>query len=625
MNKKVFLVVMAGLLCSKGVFGQEPVKNYAGDETVVTATKTLNSIRNTGGSSVTVITAEEIKRSGQQSVEEVIKGTAGIDVASNGGPGTVTSVYLRGADPKNTLVLLDGVPLNDPADGTRAPNMSNITVDNIERIEIVRGAVSFLYGSNASAGVINIITKKGSAKAESFASVDGGSFHTYKLSGGTSGQEGPVNYSLGVSRLKSDGFSAADEKNRWLNPTGKIFEKDGYENSTLSGNIGLQVNEKTTLETVLRYTNATVAYDTPGADKSATYQDSKQFIGRVALKMNYQPLLSTLYFNVNNQDRRYMSSGAASSTFNGYLYETGWQGDYTVSANNTLSAGLNAQHESMVNENFGLFASTLDKSIASNSIFLQDQWHLDALMVTGGVRYEDNEKFGSKITYRAAPSYTIGSTILKFSYGTGFRAPSLYELYSPYGNTALKAESSVGWDAGFEEKVTEKLKLGATWFRMDYGDRIAYNLVTSKYDQVQGKTKTLGVESFLEWRALDPLFLACNYTYTSTADALGAQLLRRPKNKVGMTASYKVNSNSTISTNMQYVGSRQDSGARNADGVLTGKLPAYFLLNMTASTRLSSSLELYGRIDNVFDRYYEEAWGYATPGRSAYAGLKVTF
>ena len=169
MNKKVFFVVMAGLLCSKGVFGAEQTRSYAGDEMIVTATKTLNSISDTGGSSVTVITAEDIRNSGKQSVEEVIKGTAGIDVASNGGPGTLASVFLRGADAKNTLVLIDGVPSNDPADANRAPNFANLTVDNIDRIEIVRGTVSFLYGSNASAGVINIITKKGSSTPQSFA------------------------------------------------------------------------------------------------------------------------------------------------------------------------------------------------------------------------------------------------------------------------------------------------------------------------------------------------------------------------------------------------------------------------------------------------------------------------
>ncbi len=613
---------MAGLLSSKGVFGAEQTRSYAGDEMIVTATKTLNSISDTGGSSVTVITSEDIRNSGKQSVEEVIKGTAGIDVASNGGPGTLASVFLRGADAKNTLVLIDGVPSNDPADANRAPNLANLTVDNIDRIEIVRGTVSFLYGSNASAGVINIITKKGSSTPQSFAGIEGGSYGTYKVYAGTNGQQGILNYSVGVSRLKTEGFSAVDQNNSWINPKGKVFEKDGYDNTSLSGNFGLRLNDHTSLETVLRYTKANVAYDYSGSDTSGLNQDSDQFSGRIALKMNYKPLVSTLYYNVYDQDRSYLTSGAVSSKFNGHRYEIGWQGDVAVEENNTVSVGLNYQQESMINQNFGSYASLFDKGVGSKSVFVQDQWRLGGVKVVGGVRYEDNEKFGSKTTYRVAPSYTINDTVLKFSYGTGFRAPSLYELFSPYGNTQLTAETTSGWDTGFEQKVSDRLKFGATYFRMDFDNRIDFDLSTYTYAQVAGLTKTHGVESFVEWNPIDPLLLTCNYTYTSTADPLGSELLRRPKNKVGITGTGKLSSKLKVSTNMQWVGTRIDNGV---EGKSKGQLPGYFLLNMTASYKLSDTVELYGRIDNLFDVYYEEAWGYATPGRSAYAGIKVTF
>ena len=613
---------MEGLQCSKGVFGAEQTRSYAGDEMIVTATKTLNSINDTGGSSVTVITAEDIRNSGKQSVEEVIKGTAGIDVASNGGPGTLASVFLRGADAKNTLVLIDGVPSNDPADANRAPNLANLTVDNIDRIEIVRGTVSFLYGSNASAGVINIITKKGSSTPQSFAGIEGGSYGTYKVYAGTNGQQGILNYSVGVSRLKTEGFSAVDQNNSWINPKGKVFEKDGYENTSLSGNFGLRLNDHTSLETVLRYTKANVAYDYSGSDTKGLNQDSDQFSGRVALKMNYKPLVSTLYYNVYDQDRSYLTSGALSSKFNGHRYEIGWQGDVAVEENNTVSVGLNYQQESMINQNFGSYASLFDKGVGSKSVFVQDQWRLGGVKVVGGVRYEDNEKFGSKTTYRVAPSYTINDTVLKFSYGTGFRAPSLYELFSPYGNTQLTAETTSGWDTGFEQKVSDRLKFGATYFRMDFDNRIDFDLSTYTYAQVAGLTKTHGVESFVEWNPIDPLLLTCNYTYTSTADPLGSELLRRPKNKVGITGTGKLSSKLKVSTNMQWVGTRIDNGV---EGKSKGQLPSYFLMNMTGSYKLSDTVELYGRIDNLFNDYYEEAWGYATPGRSAYAGVKVSF
>lgn len=276
----------------------------------------------------------------------------------------------------------------------------------------------------------------------------------------------------------------------------------------------------------------------------------------------------------------------------------------------------------MINQNFGTYASLLDKGVGSNSVFVQDQWRLGGVKVVGGLRYEDNEKFGSKTTYRVAPSYTINDTVLKFSYGTGFRAPSLYELFSPYGNTQLTAETTSGWDTGFEQKVSDRLKFGATYFRMDFDNRIDFDLSTYTYAQVAGLTKTHGVESFAEWNPIDPLLLACNYTYTSTADPLGSELLRRPKNKVGITGTGKLSSKLKVSTNMQWVGTRIDNGV---EGKSKGQLPSYFLMNMTASYKLSDTVELYGRLDNLFDVYYEEAWGYATPGRSSYAGIKVTF
>jgi len=625
MNKKVFIVVMAGLLCSKGLMAEEQPMSVMGEEMVVTATKTLNSISNAGGSSVTVITADEIKQSGQHSVEEVIKGTLGIDVAQNGGYGKNTSVFLRGADSKNTLLLVDGVPFNDPAEGQRSANFANLSVANIERIEIVRGPVSSLYGSNATAGVINVITKSGNKKAESYAGIEGGAYATYKVYGGANGVQGPINYSFGISHLKTDGFSATDEKNKWVNPTGKLFENDGYEDTGVSGKIGIRLNEKITIESVLRYTDASVAYDNPGKDVVGNNQNTNQFSGRVALRMDYKPLVSTFYYNTNDQSRHYLANDITSNIYDGHLYELGWQGDFSASDNNTISVGLNYQQEHIRVENFGTSPSLLDRGITSNSVFLQDQWHIGMADFVGGLRYEDNEQFGGKTTYRFAPSYSFANSTLKFSYGTGFRAPSLMELYSKWGNAQLSPETNKGWDAGFEQRFSDSVKLGATYFHMNFDDMIQYDFATSKYGQTLGTTATKGVESFAEWSPSDKLFLTCNYSYTYTQDPKGAELVRRPKNKVGLTGNYKVSNKLTVSTNMQWVGSRRDTGAKDDAGIVTNKLPDYFLANVSSSYKLNKSVELYGRIDNLFDTWYEEAWQYATAGRSAYAGIKITY
>lgn len=623
MNRKKLAILMTAMLCSRGVLAADT--GYVGEEVVVSATRTLNRISDAGGSSVTVITSEEIRNSGQPTVVDVIKGVAGIDVASNGGLGSNSSIFLRGADATYTLVLIDGVPVNDPSDGTRAPNLSNLIVDNIARIEIVRGPSSMLYGSGASAGVINIITRKAGDKPETYAGAEGGAYGTYKYYAGTSGRKGIMDYSIGFSRLKTDGFSSTDKRNSWINPTGRSFEKDGYDNTTLSGNFGFRFSDHISLETSLRHTDASTEYDNPGVDLIGNDQDSEQFSGRVALKMNYQPLLSTVYYNVSSQNRSYISNDVLNAKYHGFIYEIGWQGDLSVTDNNIVSIGLNAQNERIDQKSYGLYASSVDHDVSSNAIFLEDQWRFGNLRFVGGIRYEDNEKFGDKTTFRIAPSYSLGDTMFKFSYATAFKAPSLYELYSMYGNEQLKAETSEGWDAGIEQKIGKRVTVGSTYFHTDYDDRIAFDLSTWKYAQAEGKTRTLGVENFVEWRPSDSLTAVMNYTYTYTRDANDSELARRPKNKVGLTCSWKATDRLKLNTNVQWVGSRRDSGARNDDGVITGKLDSYLLVNLATSYRLSDNFEVYGRIDNIFDKYYEDAWGYATPGRSAYAGMKVNF
>lgn len=614
---------MAGLLCSKGLLAEEQPREFAGEELIVSATKTLNSIADAGGSSVTVITSKEIKDSGQSTVLDVIKSVPGIDIVSNGGLGSSSSIYLRGADAKYTLVLIDGVPVNDPSMMSDEANLSNLMVDNIERIEILRGPSSMLYGSSAAAGVINILTRKGAPKPSVYAGIEGGSYGTYRFYGGGNGTKGPLNYAMSVSRTKTDGFSALDERNPVVNSSGKEFEKDGYDNTTVSGNFVLKLNQQVFLETALRYNDASLDYDGYLADISGNVQKSKLLYAHTALKMDYQPLLSTLYYNVSDQDRKYTDTILGNSAYHSHLYELGWQGDYVVTGNNTCSLGLNSRNESM---------STTDifrHSVTSNSIFLQEQWHLGALHLVEGIRFEDNEQFGSKTTWRVAPSLTLGNTVLKCSYATGFKSPSLYELYAPnhIGNVNLTAETSNGWDAGIEQKFTGNLKAGSTFFHTDYKNRIDW--VSSSdyfsypwagyYGQVPGTTKTWGVENFVEWSPVETLFLNMNYTYLRTKDASADALARRPRNKVGMTATWRATNRLSLTSNAQWVGMRLETSAPD------GKLDSYFMANIAGSYKLKEHIEFYGRIDNVFDTWYEEAWGYATPGRSAYAGIKVNF
>ncbi|MEI8033347.1 MAG: TonB-dependent receptor [Chlorobiaceae bacterium] len=641
MNKSVFFIVMAGLLSSKGVLAAEQANSFTGEEMVVTATKTLNRISDAGGSSITVITSEEIAASGQNTIEEVIRGSVGIDVKSSGGTGSKASVFLRGGDSKNTLLLIDGIPANDPSDPNRAPDFANFTVDNIDRIEIVRGPVSVLYGSNATAGVINIITKKGSATPESYAGIEGGSYHTWKTYAGTRGKKDALSYSIGIARLKSDGFSIADNRNNRIPHAGNTSERDGYQNTSLSANLGYELSSHVALETVLRNINSTVKLDeylwagyagdrldaNPDGPKES-HSTSKMLSGRVALKIDTKPLLSTFYYNLSNQKRtNFDNENIQTDLYNGDIHEAGWQGDLQVLSGNTLTSAISYQNEHASATNA---FSLLDKSAGMSSVFVQDRWKLDGATLLGAVRHDDHETFGGHTTWRFAPSYAIENTTLKASYGTGFRAPSLVELYdATYGNINLKPETSRGWDAGVQQIASKQLQFGATWFATDYNDRIGYDPSTYQSIQVPGMTHTSGVESFAEWKADEKLLLTASYTYTHTEDPDGNQLILRPKHKANLNAAWKINDKSKLSTSMQWVGERKAIpgiyGDFDKDGNPVGTLGSYVLVNLAASCKVADHVELYGRIDNVFDTWYEDAWSYATAGRSAYGGVKVIF
>ncbi|NTV06813.1 MAG: TonB-dependent receptor, partial [Chlorobiaceae bacterium] len=462
------------------------------------------------------------------------------------------------------------------------------------------------------------------------------------------GKTGNSRYAATLARLKSDGFSFADNRNPSIAHDGNTSEKDGYTNTTFSGSYSYDFSPETVLETTFRYTDASVRYDdtangytgdrfnfnmvTYGSDPDPyglkeLHNDSRQYVGRMALKNTGKLLASTLFAQFTDESRTdFNNDGIKTNNFIGGMYEAGWQGDLNITDSNTLTFGLSGKNEHMKYHDYVWGSSAIDKSVLSGNIWLQDQWSVAGAKVVAGVRYEDHEIFGSKITGRIAPSYRIGNTIVKASYGTGFLAPSLYQLYSDYGSESLKPENSTGWDVGMEHRLRENLRGGVTWFNSVFDDRIDFDMATWKYSQVPGESTTRGIESFLEWRPVDDLQLAMNYTYNKTQNPYGEQFVRRPENKVGISGRYRISRSAFVSANMQWVDERKEvASSKDLNGNLVSKLPAYFLLNLAGSWNLSDKVELYGRIDNVLDTWYEEAWAYATPGRSAYAGIKVKF
>ena len=616
-----------------GILGKEKI-----EEIVVTATRLETPIREVG-SSITVITAEQIQEQHKTTVVEVLRDVPALDVVQSGGTGRTASVFIRGAKSEHTLVLMDGVEMNDPSSAGRNYDFASMTVDNIERIEIVRGPQSTLYGSDAIGGVINIITKKGNGKPSGFVSAEGGSYNTFTEQAGISGSTALINYSLGVSRLDTDGISAATEKDG-------NHEKDGYENTTFSTRLGITPAENFDAELVLRYIDDKADIDNSGGaggDDPNNTADSKQLFLRTQARLTLfknlweQKIGLSLSYHHRHYDNGIDSlhpSDSDNSTYDGQVLKLDWQHNLYLDETNTLTLGVETEKEKAKSDYYsesayGPYTSTFAEEAArTTGYYLQDQISLwDAWFTTLGVRLDDHSRFGTKSTYRMASSYLIRqtSTKIKGSYGTGFKAPSLYQLYSAYGNQELDPEKSTGWDLGIEQPVLDKrVTLSITYFSNDFEDLIDFNSATSKYVNV-AQAESNGIEAFVSAQPRDDLTLRAGYTYTNTEDKdTGEDLLRRAKNKASFDVNYRFLAKGNVNLGVLYVGKRDDYNYSSWPAARV-RLDSYTLVNLAASYDITDNIQISGRVDNLFDEEYEETCGFGTPGISAYAGVRLSF
>ncbi|MBF0203185.1 MAG: TonB-dependent receptor [Desulfamplus sp.] len=625
------------------------------DEVVVSVTQTETSVEKIGGNSVSVITAREIEEKNCQTVEEILKTVPGITIVSNGGMGTKSSVFMRGADSKNTLVLIDGIMVNDPSGANRDANLAGINLDNVERIEVVRGSMSVMYGSNATAGVINIITKKGKKEPEFTTTAEAGSYGTWKASGNALGATDKINYSVSASALSRDGFSVANKDNDKIPQSGNTDEDDGYKNLTLAGKFGVDINENFKITSSLRYMDAEVELDDyeggyTGDNISSSWvedpvskkwvntmvpnpdgptdkkSESERIWGQVGINNTFAGGLieSIIAYKFSKNDQQsYDNNNKNWYDYKGDIDDVSWQGNINFETN-TLSLGVGHFVEAMESKSSSV--SPIDTRTIS--YWVQDQFFLgESFTLIAGVRLDDHESFGEKATFRIAPSYEIEktATLLKASFGTGFRSPSLYELYSEYGNPMLDPEESMGWDIGLEQGVmNDTMRFGITYFEMDFNDRIGYDSLISKYNQLDGTTETSGVEVFTKWTPVEDFSCGISYTYTDAIDPKGKHLVRRPYNKASFNSSYRFMENAVANIDILWVDDRDESAyAMDKDGNRVMKLDAYTIVNLSASYDINKNIQIFTRVDNLFDTYYEEAFSYATAGLSGYMGLKL--
>ena len=602
---------------------------------IVSATKT-ETYQAEIGSSTTVITSEDIKKSGKRTVEAVLRDVSGLTVMQSGTLGGQTSVYLRGAKPGQTLVMIDGVEVNDPISVDRSFDFAHLVTDNIERIEIVRGPQSTLYGSDAMAGVINIITKKGAGKPKVEGYFEGGSHNTFRESFGFSGASmDKIDYSFSATGLDSDGISDAAGGS----------ENDPYHNISLSSRLGYKILDNTELSVTARYADAKKSIDTSSNNPPYALIDmqnytswSKDLTTKFALDQSinswWAHTLSFSYHDIRRKDKKEwdpVNLDNVNDWYKGNNKKVEWQHNLSLVKWNTFTAGLEYEDETgssyYYSDTYGPWVDKQNrKSVDNMGYYFQDQLKIwDRLFITPGIRIDDHEIFGSKTTYKISTAYLIPQTgtRLKANWGTGFKAPSLYQLYSNYGNPGLKPDESRSYDFGFEQSfLKDKLSFDLTYFHNDFKNMVDFDLDPAsptyyKYINV-GKATTKGFEFGTKFLPVDTLTLGVNFTYTYTENKeTGQQLLRRPKSQVNFDANWAFLPNANLNFGANYVGSRKDSG------YITDK--SYTIFRLAGSYDVTKNLQVFGRIENLFDNQYQEIHGYETLGRSFYAGIKGSF
>lgn len=594
--------------------GATPPPVIVGEPVTVTANRTEVPLT-AAGSSVTVIEREEIERRRHATVLEVLRTVPGLEVAQTGGPGRTTSVFIRGGDSAHTLVLVDGVRVNSTSSG--ALDLAHLKADEVERIEIVRGPQSTLYGSEAMAGVISITTRRGRGELTAWADFEAGTDDRRRLRTGASGSRGGADYSLAVGGFETGGISTASERRG-------NTEEDPASSLDASTRLGLDLGGDGRLDLAATYVDAETDLDGflfgvgPVDDPNAA-QRMRSSSSRLQLEQRPRPWWrQTVTVAVADERLDGEDPDTPDNRFAIRGRSTQWssQSDFTLGDAGLLTVGLQYEDRDAVNR--GAF----DGTTRLRSAFVQHQasWR-DRLFLTGSLRRDHHSDFGGETTYRvtAAQRFGDGGPLLRGSLGTGFRAPSLNELLFPgFGNPELAPETSRGVDLGIEQELASgRLRLGATYFDTAYRDLIVFDLATFLANNV-AQADVDGVELTAFYTPVAWLRLDLAHTYLDTEDrSTGEPLARRPRNRSTLSASF-------------------DRGGR-VDGVLTvisvrdridsdgAPMDDYARLDLSLGYAWSDRLQTYLRAVNLLNEDYEEVPGFTSPGRQTSIGLRASF
>ncbi|MBL8351955.1 MAG: TonB-dependent receptor [Burkholderiaceae bacterium] len=559
----------------------------------------------------TVLLREDIERSQALDLPALLAAEAGVQFASNGARGTATALFLRGAPTRQVLVLVDGVPLARQ-DATGQVGIEHLMLDQVERVEVVRGNVSALYGSGAVGGVVQVFTRRGNGGPQASVRIEGGSRGLLQLSAQGSATLGATQLALGVSGVRDDGYSALDPAQvPAANP-----DRDGYRNTSASFNLSHALAEGHKLGFGWTYSDGRLDYDSAFATP-ADLQTSRTTKNLFNLSLDDRfsaDWTSRLLLSSQRDDARYDETGAFG--FSGrYVTEVSglnWTHGVVLSPAWTLSAGLDHQRQSIAADDG--FGGVYDRGRNVDAVFGGLQWRSGAHDLALNLRHDDVGGVGSETTgslgwgWQLAPDWKLIARV-----GNAFSAPPLGYLYAPfYGNDKLQPELARSGELGLQWAVTGQ-RLRATWFDTRVREQIEYDTVTNAFANL-ASTCNRGLELSYGGRfgATD---VSASLTLQDPVDeSTGQQLLRRSERLAAGAVSHGLGAGWRLGLALRYVGSRPDAGSIT--------LAAYTVADLTAQWQFSKAGQLFGRIENLGDVTYQTAVGYNQPPRGAFVALR---
>ena len=603
------------------------------NDIIVTATRAEQSSSQIG-QAITVIDAKTLETRQTVALVDILSTTPGVTYARNGGIGSTTSLFIRGASSEHTLVVIDGVRVNDPSTPGGSYDFGNLLAGDVSRVEILRGADSVPWGSAAIGGVVNITTFAPTAHLRGTVSAEGGSFGTSNLNGHVSDTFGPVALSLGGGWLHTSGISAFDK-----NEGGK--EADGFDQHYFNGRAEVKLANNISLDFRGRYARGNVQIDGSPAPffvtaDTAQYGITRELNGYAGIRAAFfdDRFKNRLGYTVTDINRKSFNPAKATpltGNNTGRVARIEYQGEFTVIDPVRLVFGAEHEKSEYLDAKSGAVYRTGLDSLYGQIVATP----LTPLTITAGVRYDHHQVYRGHTTFSANAALRVThTTTVRASYAEGFKAPTLYQINGDAftnPNPNLKPETATSYDIGIEQTALDgAIRAQVTYFKRNTNNLIGY--VSGSFPTYVGiynninRAKAEGFEFSLALNPTKNLNVTAQYTHIKSVDATAVtevRLTRRPNDTASVSIDWdagRVKLGGTIQMTGDSTDIDFDSPAYPSPTVT---LQSYVLVGLRVSVPITKQVELYGRVDNLFDEQYQVVRHYGTLGRAAYAGIRL--